>query len=64
MRRKASRLSAQTEGPSVVEKLQDELREYRDILKCSICLDRTKEVNISVATLIYYGLTNLVCWKW
>ncbi|KAB1225237.1 E3 ubiquitin-protein ligase BRE1-like 1 [Morella rubra] len=44
VRRKASRLSAQTEGPSVVEKLQDELREYRDILKCSICLDRTKEV--------------------
>ncbi|XP_042959417.1 E3 ubiquitin-protein ligase BRE1-like 1 isoform X2 [Carya illinoinensis] len=47
VRRKASRLRAETEGSSIVEKLQEELREYRDILKCSICLDRTKEVVIT-----------------
>jgi E3 ubiquitin-protein ligase BRE1 len=46
VKRKASRLRAETEGSSVVEKLQEELREYREILKCSICLERTKEVNI------------------
>ncbi|KAF5470011.1 hypothetical protein F2P56_010564 [Juglans regia] len=47
VRRKATRLKAETEGSSIVEKLREELREYRDILKCSICLDRTKEVVIT-----------------
>uniref|UniRef100_A0A2N9EF63 E3 ubiquitin protein ligase n=1 Tax=Fagus sylvatica TaxID=28930 RepID=A0A2N9EF63_FAGSY len=47
VRRKASCLRAQTDGSSIVEKLQEELREYREILKCSICLDRTKEVVIT-----------------
>lgn len=46
LRRKASHLRAQTEGSSIVENLREELREYRDILKCSICLERTKEVSI------------------
>ncbi|KZV49042.1 hypothetical protein F511_10993 [Dorcoceras hygrometricum] len=32
---------------SISEKLQQELREYMDILKCSICLDRRKEVVIT-----------------
>ncbi|GFY92696.1 histone mono-ubiquitination 1 [Actinidia rufa] len=43
VRRKVSRLKSQMDGSSVVEKLQQELREYREILKCSICLDRPKE---------------------
>ncbi|KAL3537048.1 hypothetical protein ACH5RR_000414, partial [Cinchona calisaya] len=42
-RSKASYLSSQTEGSSVVDKLRQEIKEYRDILKCSICLDRRKE---------------------
>ncbi|KAG6784625.1 hypothetical protein POTOM_010323 [Populus tomentosa] len=46
-RRKVSRLQAQTEGSSIVEKLQQELQEYREIVKCSICLDRPKEVVIT-----------------
>lgn len=46
-RRKVSRLKAQTEGSSVIEKLQEELQEYREVLKCSICLDRPKEVVIT-----------------
>lgn len=45
-RRKVLRLQAQTEGSSIIEELQQELREYREILKCSICLERPKEVNI------------------
>ena len=56
VRRKESHLRVQTEGSSIVEKLQEELREYREILKCSICLDRTKEVIILFAIFIFYGL--------
>ncbi|KAL5798900.1 hypothetical protein ACOSQ2_003720 [Xanthoceras sorbifolium] len=47
VRRKVLRLQAQTEGSSVVDELRQELREYREILKCSICLDRPKEVVIT-----------------
>ncbi|XVE76891.1 hypothetical protein DITRI_Ditri13aG0016800 [Diplodiscus trichospermus] len=47
VRRKVVRLQAETEGSSIVEKLKQELREYREILKCSICLDRPKEVVIT-----------------
>ncbi|XP_008803814.1 E3 ubiquitin-protein ligase BRE1-like 1 isoform X1 [Phoenix dactylifera] len=47
MSRKAEHLRAQTEGYSVLEKLRQEVREYRGILKCSICLDRQKEVVIA-----------------
>lgn len=44
VRRKASRLRSQIEGSPVVQRLQQELKEYKDILKCSICLERPKEV--------------------
>ncbi|KAJ8749049.1 hypothetical protein K2173_013493 [Erythroxylum novogranatense] len=47
VRRKISCLQAQTEGSSIVEKLQQELKEYREIVKCSICMDRPKEVVIT-----------------
>ncbi|XAR54170.1 Ubiquitin--protein ligase [Bertholletia excelsa] len=47
VRRKALRLRSQIEGSSVLDKLQQELREYKEILKCSICLDRRKEVVIT-----------------
>ncbi|XP_026662234.2 E3 ubiquitin-protein ligase BRE1-like 1 isoform X2 [Phoenix dactylifera] len=47
MTRKAAHLRAQTEGSLVLEKLRQEIREYRGILKCSICLDRQKEVVIA-----------------
>lgn len=46
-RRKASCLKAQTDGSSVVGKLQKELIGYREILKCGICLDRPKQVVIT-----------------
>lgn len=51
-RRKVSRLKAHTEGSLVIEKLQEELREYREVLKCSICLDRPKEVIIALYLII------------
>lgn len=53
-RRKVSHLRTQMEG-SMVGKLQQELREYREILKCSICLDRRKEV---VLTKCYHLFCN------
>ncbi|XP_014497758.1 E3 ubiquitin-protein ligase BRE1-like 1 isoform X1 [Vigna radiata var. radiata] len=46
-RRKFSRLKEQNEGSSINEKLQQELEEYREIIKCSICQDRAKEVVIT-----------------
>ncbi|KAK6918627.1 Zinc finger, C3HC4 RING-type [Dillenia turbinata] len=44
---KALRLRAQIEGSSVLGKLKQDLREFKEILKCSICLDRPKEVVIT-----------------
>lgn len=44
--RKGAHLSVHTEGSSVFEKLQQEVREYKEILKCSICHDSPKEVKI------------------
>ncbi|WVZ06599.1 hypothetical protein V8G54_019945 [Vigna mungo] len=46
-RRKFSRLKEQNEGSSITEKLQQELEEYREIIKCSICQDRAKEAVIT-----------------
>ncbi|KAF7844930.1 E3 ubiquitin-protein ligase BRE1-like 1 isoform X1 [Senna tora] len=54
-RRKVSNLRSQTEGSSVIEKLQQELAEYREIIKCSVCQERTKEV---VITKCYHLLCN------
>ncbi|KAL3649417.1 ubiquitin-like modifier hub1 [Castilleja foliolosa] len=41
-RRKVEQLKS-NEGYSLAEKLQQELGEYKEILKCSVCLDRRKE---------------------
>jgi E3 ubiquitin-protein ligase BRE1 len=53
-RRSLSRLKAQDEDSSVTDKLQQELGEYREIVKCSICRDRTKEV------IVYCNLSYLI----
>ncbi|MED6111642.1 ubiquitin-like modifier hub1 [Stylosanthes scabra] len=54
-RRKLSCLKAQNEGCLVIEKLQEELAEYREIVKCSICQDRTKEVVITKCYHLFCG---------
>ncbi|XP_050237140.1 E3 ubiquitin-protein ligase BRE1-like 1 isoform X2 [Mercurialis annua] len=46
-RRKVLSLQAPTEESLVLEKLQQELKEYKDIVKCSICHERPKEVVIT-----------------
>ncbi|KAF1895888.1 hypothetical protein Lal_00033951 [Lupinus albus] len=45
--RKFSCFKAQSEGSSLIERLQHELEEYREIVKCTICRDRTKQVVIT-----------------
>ncbi|CAI9781612.1 unnamed protein product [Fraxinus pennsylvanica] len=47
LRRKTKRLKLHSKVSSLTEKLQQELTEYKEILKCSICLDRSKEVFIA-----------------
>ncbi|XP_044977659.1 E3 ubiquitin-protein ligase BRE1-like 1 isoform X2 [Hordeum vulgare subsp. vulgare] len=47
MSRKASSLRAKTEASSVLEKVHQEVNEYRGILKCGVCRDRQKEVVIT-----------------
>lgn len=44
---KAARLNVHHESGPLVEKLQEEIKEYKAILKCSICHDRSKEVVIT-----------------
>ncbi|XP_044954255.1 E3 ubiquitin-protein ligase BRE1-like 1 isoform X2 [Hordeum vulgare subsp. vulgare] len=45
--RKASSLRAKTQASSVLEKIHQEVSEYRGILKCGVCRDRQKEVVIT-----------------
>ncbi|CAI9765157.1 unnamed protein product [Fraxinus pennsylvanica] len=47
MRRKAEQLKSHADGSSEAEKLKQELGEYKEILKCSVCHDRRKEVVIT-----------------
>lgn len=44
-RRKIINLQAEIEESSVVEKLKQDLKEYREIVTCNICHERPKEVN-------------------
>ena len=55
-RRKHLRLRSHLDGSSVVEKLQQELKEYKEILKCSVCLDRPKEVHVFATSVSFHHL--------
>ncbi|XP_010544588.1 PREDICTED: E3 ubiquitin-protein ligase BRE1-like 1 [Tarenaya hassleriana] len=46
-RRKASHLRSLREGSSAIQKLRQELGEYKEIIKCKVCHDRPKEVVIT-----------------
>jgi E3 ubiquitin-protein ligase BRE1 len=41
---KVTRLHSHRDGGLMVERLQGEIKEYKAILKCSVCHDRPKEV--------------------
>lgn len=47
MTMKATTLRNQTDGSILLEKLRQEIREYKGILRCRICHDRQKEVVIA-----------------
>ncbi|XP_022897217.1 E3 ubiquitin-protein ligase BRE1-like 1 [Olea europaea var. sylvestris] len=47
LKRKAEQLKSLADGSSEAEKLKQELGEYKEILKCSVCLDKRKEVVIT-----------------
>ncbi|MCO5599074.1 hypothetical protein L7F22_053173 [Adiantum nelumboides] len=47
LKSKLARTTVQSDGSSLVEKLQEEVKEYKAILKCSVCHDRPKEVVIT-----------------
>ncbi|KAJ7565730.1 hypothetical protein O6H91_02G072500 [Diphasiastrum complanatum] len=52
---KAARLSSLNEGGNIVEKLQEEIKEYKAILKCGVCHDRPKEVVITKCYHLFCG---------
>lgn len=41
---KTARLNTVHDGGPMVERLQEEIKDYKSILKCSVCHDRPKEV--------------------
>ncbi|MCL7049427.1 hypothetical protein MKW94_001260, partial [Papaver nudicaule] len=53
--RKANHFDEHSQGSSMLEKLQKEAKEYRDILKCGICHERPKEVVITKCYHLFCG---------
>ncbi|XP_068634247.1 E3 ubiquitin-protein ligase BRE1-like 1 [Aristolochia californica] len=53
--RKANHLSVHTESSSLLDKLQEEVGEYRELLKCNVCHDRQKEVVITKCYHLFCG---------
>ncbi|KAG6544299.1 hypothetical protein Mapa_014302 [Marchantia paleacea] len=52
---KVARLASHHDGNPLIERLQEELNEYRAILKCSVCHDRAKEVVITKCYHLFCG---------
>ena len=45
LNREIAELSSET-GEAAIQKLQDEIKDCKAILKCGVCFDRPKEVNL------------------
>lgn len=41
-------------GEAAIQKLQDEIKDCKSILKCGVCFDRPKEVRKLCIRLLYY----------
>ncbi|KAH9554527.1 hypothetical protein CY35_08G068200 [Sphagnum magellanicum] len=52
---KVTRLHSHRDGGLMVERLQGEIKEYKAILKCSVCHDRPKEVVITKCYHLFCG---------
>jgi uncharacterized membrane protein (DUF106 family) len=49
---KFAEMSSET-GEAAIQKLQDEIKSCKSILKCSVCSDRPKEVSVLYALPVY-----------
>ncbi|CAN8318537.1 unnamed protein product [Cochlearia groenlandica] len=52
-KKKVSRLRSLIEGSSPIQKLRQELNEFKEILKCKACNDCPKEVNNSLHSILF-----------
>ncbi|CAM6087903.1 unnamed protein product [Calypogeia fissa] len=52
---KISRLGSHPDASPMIERLQEEIKEYRAYLKCSVCHDRAKEVVITKCYHLFCG---------
>ena len=53
-------LGSLNDGETTAERLQEEIKEYKAILKCSVCHDRPKEVSILNPTFIFLNVSVFV----
>lgn len=53
-KKKVSRLRSLIEGSSAIQKLRQELSEFKEILKCKACNDRPKEVKSHCSSLFRF----------
>ena len=54
---KLTRLRSHQEGSPPIERLQDDIKHYKAMIKCSVCHDRSKEVSIY----LYAPLVSEIC---
>lgn len=54
---KLTRLRSHQEGSPPIERLQDDIKHYKAMIKCSVCHDRSKEVS----THLYAPLVSEIC---
>lgn len=47
LNREIEELTSDT-GEAAIERLQDEIKNCKNILKCGVCFDRPKEVNLQL----------------
>lgn len=52
---KVAQMTAET-GEAAIQKLHEEIKECKSILKCGVCFDRPKEVGFSSLTRHFYFL--------
>lgn len=53
---KVTCLQSNREAGAVVDRLMEEIKSYKTLLKCSVCHERQKEVNQAVTLFLYIYL--------
>lgn len=52
---KVAEMTAET-GEAAIQRLQEEIKDCKSILKCGVCFDRPKEVGFLAWSLLFYNL--------